>query len=41
MYKILFESVMSHALGPLPSVTNCHTFSEPLPLERHVFMDGL
>src|SRR6218665_3071451 len=27
-------SVMSHALDPLPPVTNCHTFSDPLPLER-------
>jgi len=30
------KSVTSHSLGPLPSVTNCHTFSEPLPLERDV-----
>src|SRR6218665_1421682 len=24
-------SVMSHAFNPLPPVTNCHTFSDPLP----------
>src|SRR6218665_1792851 len=29
-------SVTSHALDPLPPVTNCHTFSDPLPLERDV-----
>src|SRR6218665_1165774 len=27
-------------LTPLPPVTNCHTFSDPLPLEREYFMDG-
>ena len=26
----------SRALDPLPPVTNCHTFSDPLPLERDV-----
>src|SRR6218665_190676 len=31
-----FISVTSHALDPPPSVTNCHTFSDPLPLERYV-----
>ena len=30
-----FISVTSHALAPSP-VTNCHTFSNPLPLERYV-----
>jgi len=35
MIKICI-SVTSHALDPLPSVTNCHTFSDPLPLERDV-----
>src|SRR6218665_2950028 len=30
-----FISVTSHALYP-PSVTNCHTFSDPIPLERDV-----
>src|SRR6218665_3514161 len=29
-------SVTSHALYPPPPVTNCHTFSDPLPLERDV-----
>src|SRR6218665_1050757 len=30
-------SVTSHALDPPPPVTNCHTFSDPLPpLERDV-----
>jgi len=38
MYDKKFISVTSHALGtPLPSVTNCHTFSDPLlRLERDV-----
>ena len=27
-------SVTSHALDP--SVTNCHTYSDPLPLEHYV-----
>src|SRR6218665_3266231 len=36
MYEMFFKSVTSHALGPPPSVTNCHTFSDPLPLERDV-----
>ena len=31
-----FRSVMSHALYPSPPVTNCHTSSDPLPLERDV-----
>src|SRR6218665_1768455 len=31
-----FKSVTSHALGPPPSVTNCHTFLDPSPLERDV-----
>ena len=36
MIKICI-SVTSHALDPpLPPVTNCHTFSDPLPLERDV-----
>src|SRR6218665_1692227 len=36
MIKI-YISVTSHAIDPLPSVTNCHTFSDPLsPLERDV-----
>ena len=30
-----FISVTSHALDP-PSVTNYHTFSDPLPIERDV-----
>ena len=34
--KNFFISVTSHALDPHPSVTNCHTFSDPLPLERDV-----
>src|SRR6218665_1493861 len=34
---IFFRSVTSHALAPPPPpVTNCHTFSNPLPLERDV-----
>src|SRR6218665_1667469 len=33
---IFFISVTSHALYPSPPVTNCHTFSDPLPLERDV-----
>src|SRR6218665_1570934 len=36
MSEIFFKSVTSHALRPPPSVTNCHTFSDPLPLERDV-----
>src|SRR6218665_3855936 len=35
MLKICI-SVTPHALDPVPSVTNCHTFSDPLPLERDV-----
>jgi len=31
-----FNSVTSHALGPPTPVTNCHTFSDPLPLELNV-----
>ena len=31
------ESVTSHDLYPPPPVTNCHTFSDPLPpLERDI-----
>ena len=26
----------SHALDPPPPVTNCHTFSDPIPLEHDV-----
>src|SRR6218665_805431 len=29
MYEIFCKSVTSHALGPPPPVTNCHTFSDP------------
>src|SRR6218665_3335668 len=36
MYDKICISVTSHALDPLPPVTNCHTFSDPLPLERDV-----
>ena len=35
MMKICI-SVTSNALDPPPSVTSCHTFSSPLPLERDV-----
>ena len=35
MIKI-WLSVTSHALEPPPPVTNCHTFSDPLPLEHDV-----
>src|SRR6218665_1350942 len=35
MYDKKCISVTSHALYPSPSVTNCHTFSDPL--ERDVF----
>ena len=35
MIKICI-SVTSHALDPLPPVTNCHTFSDPVPLKRDV-----
>ena len=34
MYEFFLKSVISHALGPPPPVTNCHTFSNPL--ERDV-----
>src|SRR6218665_6986 len=40
MYEQKLKSVMSHALDPLPSVTNCHTFSDPLPLEHEYFIDS-
>ena|SRR6218665_2466881 len=36
-----FKSVTSHVLGPRPSVTNCQTFSDPLPPSSVTyFMDG-
>src|SRR6218665_1929646 len=31
MYDKKCISVTSHALGPPPPVTNCHTYSDPLP----------
>ena len=35
------ESVTSHDLYPPPPVTNCHTFSDPLPpWSVTYFMDG-
>ena len=34
--KKCISDVTSHAFYPLPPVTNCHTFSDPLPLERDV-----
>src|SRR6218665_580316 len=40
MYEIFFKSVTSHALGPLPPVTNCHTFSDPLPLSSMTYFMG-
>ena len=40
MIKICI-SVTSHALDPPPSVTNCHTFSDPLPPSSVTYsMDG-
>jgi len=39
MYENLFKSMMSHAIGPLPPVTNCHT-SDPSPSSVTYFMDG-
>jgi len=37
MYDILFYKCdVTCFLLPLPPVTNCHTFSDPLPLERDV-----
>ena len=36
MYDKKFISVTSHALDSPPLVTNCHTFSDPLPLERDI-----
>jgi len=35
MYDKKCTSVTSHALDPSP-VTNCYTYSDPLPLERDV-----
>ena len=42
MYMIkICISVTSHALDPLTPVTNCHTFSDPLPPSSVTyFMDG-
>src|SRR6218665_37023 len=42
MYEIFLKSVTSHALGPpSPPLTNCHTFSDPLPPSSVTyFMDG-
>ena len=39
MYEFFFKSVTSHALGPPPPVTNCHTFSDP-PSSVTYFMEG-
>jgi len=36
MYDKKFISVTSQALDPPPSVTNCHTISDPLPLEHDI-----
>src|SRR6218665_1905432 len=36
MYDKFCISVTSHALDPSAPVTNCHTFSDLLPLERDV-----
>src|SRR6218665_1198082 len=41
MYEKYFKSVTSHALGSPPPVTNCHTFSDPSPLERDVLYGRL
>jgi len=38
MYDKTFISVTSHALDSSP-VTNCHTFSDTLPLERGVLYE--
>ena len=38
-----FKSVTSHALGSWTSlvpITNCHTLSDPLPLERDLLYGG-
>ena len=40
MYDKKIISMTSHALDPLPPVTNCHTFSDPLPSSATYFMDG-
>src|SRR6218665_3526745 len=40
MYEILLKSLTSHALGPPPPVTNCHTFLDPSPSSVTYFMDG-
>src|SRR6218665_203685 len=40
MYEKNLKSVTSHALGPPPSVINCHTFSDPLPSSVTYFEDG-
>ena len=36
IYDKKIINVTSHALYPLPFVTNCHTLSDPFPLERDV-----
>src|SRR6218665_689388 len=38
MYDKKSKSVTSHAPAPLPSVTNCHTYSDPSSVTY--FMDG-
>jgi len=41
IYDKKIISVTSHALDPLPPVTNCHTFSDPLsPSSVTYFMGG-
>jgi len=39
-YENSFKSVTSYALGPHTPVTNCHTFSHLLPLERDILFGG-
>src|SRR6218665_1561650 len=41
MYETFSKSVTSHVLEPLPSVTNCHTFSDPSPSSVTYFINGL
>jgi len=36
MHEFFKVFMTSRALGPTSPVTTCHTFSDPLPLERDV-----
>jgi len=40
MYENFLKSVASHALGPPPTLTHFHTFSDPSQSSMTYFMNG-